>query len=186
MYKKITYEEYVVKHASSFKRINIDPLYVAKIKDFVSKLIYEKSDEGHHKSDPFNEVKRFTTGFLGEAALENLFDIDIIDWSIGYSGLYHKPDIPGYNVGIKTVERGKFPVIFKKNNYPQIICIKSTKYENVIFICGLATSEVLNKYQSEDLILSPYLRSRGTKTGFYGFEHLLPISSLEDLLPYKK
>ena len=114
------------------------------------------------------------------------FHIHIIDWTIGYSGLYHIPDIPGYRVGIKTVERDKFPIIFKDNSYPQIICIKSTKYNNLIFVCGLATSNVLNNYQDDDLILDPNLRARGTKTGFYGFEQLVPIKSLNDLSTYKK
>ena len=89
-------------------------------------------------------------------------------------------------VGIKTVERDKFPIIFKDNSYPQIICIKSTKYNNLIFVCGLATSNVLNNYQDDDLILDPNLRARGTKTGFYGFEQLVPIKSLNDLSTYKK
>lgn len=121
-----------------------------------------------------------------QAALEKLFGIPIINWTIGYSGLYHIPDIPGYRVGIKTVERDKFPIIFKDNSYPQIICIKSTKYNNLIFVCGLATSNVLNNYQDDDLILDPNLRARGTKTGFYGFEQLVPIKSLNDLSTYKK
>ena len=99
---------------------------------------------------------------------------------------YYIPDIPGYRVGIKTVERDKFPIIFKDNSYPQIICIKSTKYNNLIFVCGLATSNVLNNYQDDDLILDPNLRARGTKTGFYGFEQLVPIKSLNDLSTYKK
>lgn len=103
-----------------------------------------------------------------------------------YRSLSSIPDIPGYRVGIKTVERDKFPIIFKDNSYPQIICIKSTKYNNLIFVCGLATSNVLNNYQDDDLILDPNLRARGTKTGFYGFEQLVPIKSLNDLSTYKK
>ena len=124
--------------------------------------------------------------FLDTFSLERDRGIPIINWTIGYSGLYHIPDIPGYRVGIKTVERDKFPIIFKDNSYPQIICIKSTKYNNLIFVCGLATSNVLNNYQDDDLILDPNLRARGTKTGFYGFEQLVPIKSLNDLSTYKK
>ena len=63
------------------------------------------------------------TGLLGELALEYTLGIKFIDWSIGKSADYHIPDIPGYKVGIKTVEYGKFPIIFKKNYYPQIICV---------------------------------------------------------------
>lgn len=181
-----SYDEYVTKHSNTFTRVVLDPEYVTRIQDFVAELVEAKAKEDHHKIDSHQEVKRFTTGFLGEAALEKLFGIPIIDWSISYSGLYHIPDIPGYRVGIKTVERNKFPIIFKSNSYSQIICIKSTMYNNLVFVCGLATSDILNKYQDDDLILDPNLRARGTKTGFYGFEHLDPIHSLDDLSRYKK
>lgn len=181
----INYNDYVVKFSSRFKCVVIDASYVQKIHDFVSKLVLEKRKEKHHTIDSKNEVKRFLTGFLGEAALEQLLKIKIIDWSIGCSDLYHKPDIPGYRVGIKTVERNKFPIIFKKNQYPQIICIKSIDRDDVVFICGLADTNTLNMYQSDDLILDRNLRARGTKTGFYGFKYLTVINSLSDLEEYK-
>lgn len=181
-----SYKDYVVKYSDSFKRVVLDLDYVEQIKNFVTELVKEKNKEEHHKNDGLNEIKRFTTGLLGEAALEKLFNIKIIDWTIGYSDLYHVPDIPGYNVGIKTVERNKFPVIFKNNYYPQIICVKHPDYDNLIFVCGLATKDVLNQYQDDELILDPNLRKRGTKTGFYGFEHLIPVNTLNDLSDYKK
>nr|DAJ95802.1 MAG TPA: hypothetical protein [Caudoviricetes sp.] len=181
-----SYEDYVVNYSGSFKRILLDLDYVERIENFVTKLVQAKAKEKHHKIDCKNEVKRFTTGLLGEAALEKLFNIDIIDWTIGYSGLYHIPDIPGYKVGIKTVERNKFPVIFKENDYPQIICVRSLERNNLIFVCGLATEEVLNQYQDDELILDSNLLARGTKTGFYGFEHLIPVNTLNDLSDYKK
>lgn len=183
---KITYDEYVVKFAKNFHCVTIDTDYVSKIYDFASEVVSEKLKESHHRRDSNQEVKRFFTGFLGEAALENILKINIIDWSIGTSRQYHKPDIPGYNVGIKTVERNKFPIIFKKNLYPQIICVKSNKCNNVVYVCGLATPDVLNTYQDDNLIIDKNLRDRGTKTGFYGFEHLKPITSLLDLSAYKK
>ena len=157
---KRNYDECVTKYSDSFVRVVLDPGYVSRIQNFVTELVEAKSKEDHHKIDSNKEVKRFTTGFLGEAALEKLFGIPIIDWTIGYSGLYHIPDIPGYRVGIKTVERDKFPIIFKDNSYPQIICIKSTKYNNLIFVCGLATSNVLNNYQDEHYIDAHDFRRR--------------------------
>ena len=96
---KRNYDECVTKYSDSFVRVVLDPGYVSRIQNFVTELVEAKSKEDHHKIDSNKEVKRFTTGFLGEAALEKLFGIPIIDWTIGYSGLYH---IPGYRVGIKT------------------------------------------------------------------------------------
>ena len=178
------YDQYVTRYSDSFIRVFVDQEYVICIKSFVKKIIEAKSKETHHKIDSLQEEKRFTTGFLGEAALEKLLGIQIIDWSIGNSDFYNNPDIPGYKVGIKTVERNKFPIIFKNNWYPQIICIKSIERDDLVFVCGLATKEVLNEYQDDNLILDPNLRKRGTKTAFYGFSHLLPVRSLDDLSEY--
>ena len=57
---------------------------------------------------------------------------------------------------------------------------------DLIFVCGLATADVLNKYQDIDLILDPNLRNRGTKTGFYGFKYLQPLTNIGDIEKYKK
>ena len=140
------YDEDVTRYSRSFIGVVIDHEYVIRIKNFVTKIIEAKSKENHHKIDSLQEEKRFTTGFLGEAALEKLLGIPIIDWSIGNSDFYNIPDIPGYKVGIKTVERNKYPIIFKNNWYPQIICIKSIQRDDLVFVCGLATKEVLNEY----------------------------------------
>ena len=181
-----SYDEYVSRYANSFTKVLIDKDYYEKIQSFVEKLTSKKVMESHHRFDHFSETKRFTTGLLGEAALEKLLGISIIDWTIGESSTYHHPDIPGYTVGIKTVERGKFPIVFKDNYYPQIICIRSDKVPNLIFVCGLATTDVLNNYQDDNLIIDPNLRARGTKTGFYGFSELTPIQSINDLTQYER
>ena len=175
------YYDCVTKYSDRFKRVLIDPEYVAKIDDFSDQLAKAKEGEAHHIIDGDKAKKRFKTGLLGEAALEKVLGIDIIDWTIGDSADYHTPDIPGYKVGIKTVEKGKFPVIFKKNYYPQVICIKSDYRDDLVFVCGFASKGTLNLFQDDDLILDPKLKARGTKTGFYGFGNVVPIASLDDL-----
>lgn len=82
---KRNYDECVTKYSDSFVRVVLDPGYVSRIQNFVTELVEAKSKEDHHKIDSNKEVKRFTTGFLGEAALEKLFGIPIIDWTIGYT-----------------------------------------------------------------------------------------------------
>ncbi len=164
----------------------IEQSYYDRICDFARELSSSKLKESHHQIDDNNEVRRHITGLLGEAAVEKLFGIDIIEWSIGDSEKYHHPDVPGYNVGIKTVEKGKYPIIFKQNDYPQIICIRDTKNSNCVYICGLATPEVLNEYQSDDLIVDDRLRARGTKTAFFGFDKLKEIKSIKDIEKYRK
>lgn len=182
----ISYQECVTKYSDSFVRVIISEIVTKRIKQFAEQIVKVKSTETHHKIDNSQELKRFTTGLMGEAALEKLLGISIIDWSIGNSQNYHHPDIPGYRIGIKTVEKGKFPIIFKLNNYPQIICIRADYRDDLVFVCGLATESVLNSYQSDNLILDPKLRARGTKTGFWGFSYLFPVHSIDDIINYKQ
>jgi hypothetical protein len=157
-----------------------------KIDRFIDKLIEYKQTEIHHQIDGGQEKKRFTTGLYGEMALSKFLGIDIIDWDIGKSAKFHNPDINGYNVGVKTVEWGKFPIVFKNSYYPEVICIKDKDDPSKIYICGIATPDNIAEHQSEDLILSSNLKARGTKTGFYGFEDLWELNSLNDLRFWKK
>lgn len=167
-------------------KVEVEKAFIDRITAFVSALTAKKAEEKHHIIDNRKETKRFTTGFLGEAALEKVLGIPIIDWTIGDSDSYHIPDVPGYKVGIKTVEYGKFPIVFKKNYYPQIICIVDTNKFGTVYVCGIASPDVLNKYQDDDLILDSKLKARGTKTGFYGFDYLEPVHSIVDIEMYKK
>lgn len=184
--EKYSYDEYVARYSDGFKRVRIDRDYLERIYTFAAQKAKAKEDEAHHKIDNDHELKRNVTGLMGEAALEKLLGIPIIDWTIGDSNDYHTPDVPGYKVGIKTVEKGKFPIIFKNNWYPQIICIRSDRFEDLVFVCGLASPDILNTCQSDDLILDSKLRSRGTKTGFWGFNNLTKVTSLDDLSQYRK
>lgn len=169
------YEDLVSRHAKNFIPVVIPKTKIDKIHNFAKQVIEAKQKENHHKVDCNHEYKRFVTGLMGEAAVEELLKMDIIEWDIGNSKNYNHPDIKKLGIGIKTSERNKFPIIFKKNTYPQIICILSDKRPDIVFVCGLATPEVLNRYQSDTLVLSQNLLNRGTKTGFYGFHKLQRI-----------
>ncbi len=176
--------EEVAKCKSNMVYITLEPEILDKIDDFVTRVIRAKAEESHHLVDHGQEYKRFYTGLMGECALEKLFDRSFIDWSIGNSNTYNTADLKelGFDVGIKTVEMGKFPIVHKHPYRPELICIKRS--ENTVILCGLATMDTLRRYQDDDLILSPALRRRGTKTGFYGFEKLIKIENLSDLARY--
>lgn len=152
--------------------------------DFVRSVMAKKKEEKHHIQDPYNEAKRWRTGMGGELALEIFINKKFADLSIGDSKDYHVPDLSalGLNIGIKTVELGKYPVIFKRSEKPEIIILKldSTRY----CILGLATVDILNKYQDDSVILSSSLKARGTKTGFVGLHSLKRFKTYEDLTEY--
>ena len=177
-----TYETHVKPFSKHFSLIKFSNAELEKINKFVLAVINEKKKESHHKKDNRSTYKRFFTGTLGELALEKYLGIEgIVDWSVGDSKKYHRPDLNniGINAGIKTVEYGLFPIIFKKSHSPEIINISwKSKY---VYICGLATVDILSNYQSIDLIKDERLRKRGTKTGFYGFEYLQKFEHLEGL-----
>lgn len=172
------YEDLVARYAKNFVRVVVPTMKIIRIKELVWQIIQNKQKEDHHQVDCQHEYKRFFTGLMGEAAVEELLKTDIIEWDVGDSTTYNHPDIKKLGVGIKTAERNKFPIIPKDNKYPQIICVLSDKKADVVFVCGLAMPEVLNRYQSDTLVLSQNLLNRGTKTGFYGFHRLKPVKKM--------
>ncbi len=176
------FETYVFQFIREFKTIRVPAKKIKQLKEFVKKVVEVKRCEPVHVIDGLKEIQRFYNGFLGEAALEVFFGKEFIDWSIGNSRKYNKADLEplGLDVGIKTVEYGKFPVVHKKPVRPEIIILKVK--HNEVLLCGLATVVVLEEYQDDDLIIDPRLRARGVKTGFYGFSKLKPFNNLEELI----
>ena len=181
-----SYMEYVLPTLINDSiRIEISESQYKKVKDFAEEVIKLKEKETHYLKDNEKMKKRFMTGMIGESAVEKLLGIPIVDFTIGNSKDYNHPDIPNYNIGIKTVEYFKFPVVPIKNEVNQIICIKGIESDKEVYMCGLATTEVLNEYQDINLILDSNLRMRNVKTGFYGFDKLIKIKSLSDIKDYK-
>lgn len=176
-----TYKEFIDPYLNNFLLITIPEKKIKQIESFVTTVVKEKSNETEYKKDRFNKEKRFYTGTLGEAAIEELTQCQLIDWEIGNSSLFAEADLRKINlpIGVKTVEHGSFPIVHKKAKRPEIICIKISY--NQILICGYATKAVLDKYQDDNLIKSPALKAKNTKTGFYGFDSLIPIKSLEGI-----
>jgi hypothetical protein len=150
--------------------------------EFVKNVMVKKKNESHHIVDSFNEAKRWRTGAGGELALAQYIDKNFVDLTIGKSNDYHIPDLSsiGLNVGIKTVELGKYPIIFKHSEKPEIIIIRID--DEKFCILGIVSKEDLNEYQSDDEILSPSLKARGTKTAFTGLYKIKPFSNYEELM----
>lgn len=184
MDRKDLYESHIKSCQNNFVKIVVPDMKIKKIEEFVTDLIVKKEKEAHHLSDNRSHFIRYFTGTLGEVALEEYLGFEgIVDWEIGNSEDFHKSDLRavGLNVGVKTVRNGYFPIIFKKSFSPEIIMIKKNSVDNIVYLCGFATKDILNKYQSDDLIIDQELRKRGTKTGFYGFNHLQPFKNFEEL-----
>jgi len=169
-----------------FDEIVIPKHKIIKLEKFVREVIKEKNKEQHHQIDNCNEYKRFYTGMLGELAIEEYLGVTFVDLSIGNSGKYNRADLKdlGVNIGIKTVEYGKFPVVTKNPTYPEIINIKFAC--NKVYVCGVATISILKSHQDDNLILSKKLRERNVKTGFDGINCLIPIKNYYDIKKLRK
>lgn len=179
------YQQRVSTCASNFVKIILTPSELRTIVSIAATIVEAKKNETAHRKDGASEMKRFVNGLKGEYAVAKYLKIPIVDPRAGVSIDFDKPDIPNYNVGIKTVDYGHFPIIPKDNTYPQIICICHPTANEIMYICGLADVDTLNKFQHDDLILDSNLKAKGTKTGFFGFSALQSVTK-ELLDKYKQ
>ncbi len=175
----IDYNKYVTPYEHNFIPIEVPYADLDRLKRNMSKYVGYKVKE--YSCDGLNIRKRYFTGYLGELAVSHFLGEDFMDWTVGRSKSYVHADLSriGLDIGIKTVEYGRFPVVHRCVERPEIINIKVGF--NKVLICGLALEGVLRCYRDDDLILSPELRRKGTKTGFYGLHKLLPFRSVNDL-----
>lgn len=151
--------------------------------EFATKIIEAKMKESEYQFDGNRLKKRYTTGIIGEMAVLKILGIDYtkVNIDIGDTKYFQFADLKefGFNrVGVKTVEYGKAPIVFKRNRDYQIIVVIK---DNYALVCGIATPRVLDTYSTDELILDQNLRAKGNKTGFYGFDHLFTIRSRNDL-----
>lgn len=176
-----SFARYVQPYLVNRPLVTVPTAKIKRIHEFVHAVVEQKQKEEHHKVDKHNEHKRFYTGTLGEAAIEELLGVDIVDWNIGNSDAFNQADLRsiGINAGIKTVESGNFPIVHVHPRRPEIINIRLN--DTQVYIGGLATLGILREYQDVDLIKSPSLRARGVKTGFYGVQQLKPFYNLNGL-----
>jgi len=173
---KDLYQQRVSNCASKFVKVILNPLELQYILNTATAIVQAKMNETSYRKDGASLVKRYVNGLKGEAAVGKLLGIPIINPDVGVSVDFNTPDIPGYNVGVKTVDYGNFPAIPKTNTYPQIICICHPTANAIVYVCGLADTDILNKFQYDDLIVDPNLKEKGTKTGFFGFSELKPVT----------
>jgi len=165
---------------SNYPAVEVLAATIARIQEVLPSIIQRKSVESHHVIDPHNEYKRFYTGLLGEAAVSQFLGVDSLDLTVGSSNEYLKSDLSKIglkNIGIKTSEYWNYPLVSKWPVDAEIINIKTS--DSVVLLCGLATKNILSMYQDDNLVLSPYLRKRNVKSGFYGFKSLIPMEKFK-------
>lgn len=151
----------------------------------IEALVDVKREEDHHKEDGGSMVKRFTTGFMGEMAVEKLIGMQFIDWTIGRESLkYHISDLNKIwlDVGIKTVNyetvngQDRFHLINREVSRPEIMVFLKG---GLAYVMGIATIDVLRECRSDNLVAAKSSLSR--KTGFWGYKYLKQFWNEEDI-----
>jgi hypothetical protein len=173
-----SYKYQVDDNLHNYVKITLSDADINKVSEFADRCIPAKKIEKRHINDPISTRKRFMTGYTGELAVEKYLQKEFIDWSVGESIYYVGSDLSklGLNIGVKTAQYGKYCLVPKKNKESQIIVIKAFNDKD-FYICGVAKSNILNKYQCESLVHDDNARKK--KSAFYGYRNLEPISKLK-------
>jgi hypothetical protein len=174
------YQEDALKVLIKSPYIELDAKDAKFLYAFAQKFQAEKSGESVHQIDNDKEIKRYMTGFAAELAVERLLGVKILDTTFGHSDNYNHADLKaaGLDIGVKCSLLGNYPVVFKKPHNAEIITVL---HGTRVFICGLASIQTMTKFCDEDLILNEKFKARGVKTGFYGFDQLVPFKNLDEL-----
>lgn len=177
-----SFDHFVRQHLDSYPKVSLSTEKDSQIRSFVKQVIEKKRSEGgQYFKDPKSLAKRYYTGWGGECAVEQYIGKSFVDFTVGDSHDYYVPDLKsaGYDVGVKTVNMGDFPLLRKptpsSSNTPQIIVLRESKLD--YYICGLATYEVVNNPSnfSQLLVRSGGVLEVGNKSAFYRFDSLTPL-----------
>ena len=173
---EVSYETFVKPVQSNFKVVELTREKADQLDQLAEKICSAKYQE--YKYDKGALSKRIQTGLYGEAALEQMLGVDIIDWDVWHSAEFDVGDLlkSGVDCGVKTVEYWKFPIVHLYPMRPEVIILR---HELRFLICGLYTQDVMKMYSTRDFILDPNVR--GTKTAFYGIPFYKSFDSLERL-----
>lgn len=183
---KRKYQDDVVPFLTNTTVIELTPDDVDLVREFAKRFQKEKSFEHLHQIDNEQEIKRYMTGFSAELALEKMLGVKILDTTLGKSENYNHADLKGngINIGIKCALYGNYPVVFKQPYNAEIVTVLKG---NKVYVCGVASVQTMLNYSDDNLILNAKFRARGVKSGFYGFDQLIPFKNLEELKAiYKK
>lgn len=169
---------YPVLKRSPFIELNRND--ALEIYNFVKAFQKAKSSEHLHRIDDDKELKRYMNGFAAEYALERFLGVKFMDRTLCDSAKYNEADLRsiGINIGVKCSNINNYPTVFKSPHNAEIITVlNGTK----VYICGVASIKTMLDYSDENLILNDKFRARGVKTGFFGFDQLVPFKNIEEL-----
>jgi hypothetical protein len=179
----LDYNTWVIPVLSNFSRIELSQEEIELIDHTAYQIANAKLKEKGYLKDAQSLIKRYTTGLGGEMALGKFLGVSIVDTSVGASEDYNVGDLNkiGLDIGVKTVEYPKFPLVHTRPERCEIILIKH-RNQHVYKICGLYTPETMMLHSSRELVVDEKVRE--SKTAFYGIPFCKTFKTTEDLKPY--
>jgi hypothetical protein len=179
----LDYNTWVIPVLSNFSRIELSQEEIDLIDHTAHQIANAKRKEKGYLRDTDSLIKRYTTGLGGEMALGKFLGVSIVDTSVGASEDYNIGDLNkiGLDIGVKTVEYPKFPLVHTRPERCEIILIKH-RNQHVYKICGLYTPETMILHSSRELVVDEKVRE--SKTAFYGIPFCKTFKTTEDLKTY--
>lgn len=172
--------EEIFSHKANFTQVKIGYSDRKKIQESALTLLNLK-DFGQLRDRYEGEMfyRRFTRELMSEIALEKFLGIKFINWA-AKSKLRDFPNRLVYEnliVGITPLDFAEYPILIDEEiTLPQIFCIK--KGEDSVYICGVATKEILLNNRKD---ISSLPMALGKKVVFTGIKHLVKFDSIQSL-----
>lgn len=188
------------KNKENFVEITIPKFVFDKIKEFSQKVADVKVEEGHREysdKDKTYLFNNFVVGVCCEYAALRFIDKEyLLDLGIGRVRDFNLADLrfAGLDIGVKASKIGNAPLVYKNPKRDEIICCCTPKFrkdeydcwivDNIssVYICGLATVEVLKKYQDINFLIDKESSQASYKSGFYGYSHLKSPQELKKII----
>lgn len=176
------------KEKDSYIRVQITAEEEMMLSKTAQRMNKKEEKEYVYTLDNRGISTRWFVGLVGEYAVSKVLkqwglidDMPSFDLEEGLSYLYDTADMikVGFNLGCKTVGIGKAALVKEHEKYPEIISVYD-KFQKVVYICGIATPDVLNRYSDLSLVEDDRVRSKAGsvagKVGFNRFDKLIPFS----------
>lgn len=182
------------------KRIEVNEEKYKLICNFGEEYVKDKGNVPHYAKDPNEFVPRVIGGHMGEAAMEDLLEIEIVNTDPTFSYDKNVPDLhnAGIITGVKTHKKPNPPLLNfvsdnfynsltdekkKDHRYPQVILSWDISQPRVFYMLGVFAPSVLfhKDYLAWDLIWDPKLAARRAKVPFIGVDRGIQFDTVEEL-----
>jgi hypothetical protein len=172
-----------------------DKIYISKeemkpLEELALKIEKAKKSEPGYLDDGENIYYRHIYGLYAERAVEKMFDIKFIDYTVGDSSKYDHGDLTNAGcpyVGVKGVlikkDEKKFHKVSRVATKCEILVfIEKTEDGGVVcYIPGLYTPDTLRKYTTREGVDENIVATKGN---FYGIFDCKKITKYNDIKHY--